>query len=79
MKRLIIPASHFFLIACNNQQSNTKSESTPANTNNKAIVLAASPPANFKHQTANVNGINIHYVIGGEGEPLVVIHVFGQN
>ena len=39
----------------------------------------ASPPANFKHQTANVNGVNIHYVIGGEGEPIVLIHGFGQN
>ena len=39
----------------------------------------ASPPANFKHQLANVNGINIHYVIGGEGEPLVLVHGFGQN
>jgi pimeloyl-ACP methyl ester carboxylesterase len=26
-----------------------------------------------------VNGINIHYVIGGTGEPLVLIHGFGQN
>ena len=79
MKRLIIPVSLFFLIACNNQQSNTKSESTSANTNKNVIVSPASPPANFKHQTANVNGINIHYVIGGEGEPLVLIHGFGQN
>ena len=79
MKRLIIPASLFFLIACNNQQSNTKSESTPANTNKNTIVSPASPPANFKHETANVNGINIHYVIGGQGEPLVLIHGFGQN
>ena len=30
----------------------------------------ADPPANFKHQTALVNGVNIHYVIGGQGEPL---------
>jgi pimeloyl-ACP methyl ester carboxylesterase len=39
----------------------------------------ADPPANFKHQTALVNGVNIHYVIGGQGEPLVLIHGFGQN
>ncbi|HXB08927.1 MAG TPA: alpha/beta hydrolase [Puia sp.] len=39
----------------------------------------AAPPANFKHQTAFVNGVNIHYVIGGTGEPLVLLHGFGQN
>ncbi|PZX93274.1 alpha/beta hydrolase [Flavobacterium aquariorum] len=42
-------------------------------------VKAANPPANFKHATANVNGVNIHYVIGGKGEPLVLVHGFGQN
>jgi len=42
-------------------------------------INPADPPANFKHQTAKVNGINIHYVIGGQGEPLVLIHGFGQN
>ena len=39
----------------------------------------ARPPANFKSETASVNGINIHYVIGGTGEPLVLLHGFGQN
>ncbi|OJW60707.1 MAG: alpha/beta hydrolase [Sphingobacteriales bacterium 50-39] len=39
----------------------------------------ASPPGNFKHAMANVNGVNIHYVIGGTGEPLVLVHGFGQN
>jgi pimeloyl-ACP methyl ester carboxylesterase len=39
----------------------------------------AAPPANFKQQTAYVNGVNIHFVIGGSGEPLVLVHGFGQN
>jgi pimeloyl-ACP methyl ester carboxylesterase len=39
----------------------------------------AATPANFKHVTAKVNGINIHYVTGGSGEPLVLLHGFGQN
>ena len=39
----------------------------------------APPPAGFKSQMAKVNGINIHYVIGGKGEPLVLVHGFGQN
>ena len=43
------------------------------------LIQPASPAANFKHQRLNVNGINIHYVIGGTGEPLLLIHGFGQN
>ncbi|MBS1662564.1 MAG: alpha/beta hydrolase [Bacteroidetes bacterium] len=39
----------------------------------------AAPPAGFKHANATVNGVNIHYVIGGTGEPLVLVHGFGQN
>src|ERR1700760_4001508 len=39
----------------------------------------AAPPPDFKHKTAHVNGINIHYVIGGKGEPLVLVHGFGNN
>ncbi len=39
----------------------------------------AAPPANFKHQTAVVNGVKIHYVVGGSGEPLLLVHGFGQN
>lgn len=44
-----------------------------------AAIQPASPPSNFKHQTAGVNGVTIHYVIGGVGDPLVLIHGFGQN
>jgi pimeloyl-ACP methyl ester carboxylesterase len=39
----------------------------------------AAAPAGFKHATMVVNGIKIHYVIGGKGAPLVLIHGFGQN
>jgi alpha-beta hydrolase superfamily lysophospholipase len=48
-------------------------------TTDSATVKPADPPANFKHATAFVNGVNIHYVIGGKGEPLVLVHGFGQN
>jgi len=42
-------------------------------------IVPAQPPANFKSLTASVNGVTIHYVIGGTGEPLVLLHGFGQN
>jgi pimeloyl-ACP methyl ester carboxylesterase len=28
----------------------------------------------FSHQTASVNGIQLHYVIGGQGDPIVLLH-----
>jgi pimeloyl-ACP methyl ester carboxylesterase len=42
-------------------------------------IKPAAAPAGFKHATMVVNGVKIHYVIGGTGEPLVLIHGFGQN
>lgn len=39
----------------------------------------AAPPAGFRHAYATVNGIRIHYVTGGSGEPLLLLHGFGQN
>lgn len=44
-----------------------------------ADTVPASPPAGFKHQFATVNGVKIHYVTGGKGEPLLLVHGFGQN
>jgi len=82
MKKLIVAAFILTLFfSCNDQQANTntKSESTTANTNESVLVQPASPPANFKHANATVNGVNIHYVIGGTGESLVLVHGFGQN
>jgi pimeloyl-ACP methyl ester carboxylesterase len=44
-----------------------------------ADIKPAAPPSNFRHETSEVNGVKIHYVIGGEGEPLLLVHGFGQN
>lgn len=68
------------MTACNNASTGPASTATAAVAavdSNK--VQPAAPPAGFKHQMAAVNGIKIHYVIGGTGEPLVLVHGFGQN
>jgi len=64
----------------------TGCESSPGNQPIKAVndstataIQPASPPSNFKHEMKNVNGVNIHFVIGGTGAPLLLIHGFGQN
>jgi pimeloyl-ACP methyl ester carboxylesterase len=72
--------SLFTLTGCNKKEDPSK-ETTAASTAiaDSSVVQPANPPSNFKHQTALVNGVNIHYVIGGKGEPLVLVHGFGQN
>jgi len=78
-----IPAFLLLLVmaACNNQVKDSQeiADSTTIAKSESASGKPADPPSNFKHQTAKVNGVNIHYVIGGEGEPLVLVHGFGQN
>jgi hypothetical protein len=65
------------LNSCNKKtEENPVTEEKPAATTETAQVAPANPPANFKHATALVNGVNIHYVIGGKGDPLVLVHGF---
>ena len=33
----------------------------------------------FSHHTATVNGIQLHYVIGGKGDPVVLLHGYPQS
>ncbi|MFZ0567851.1 MAG: alpha/beta fold hydrolase, partial [Nitrososphaeraceae archaeon] len=33
----------------------------------------------FSHHTASVNGIQLHYVIGGQGDPVVLLHGYPQS
>ncbi|MRX40236.1 alpha/beta fold hydrolase [Flavobacterium sp. LC2016-23] len=68
------------LISCTKKTEETSvTESKPAALTETAQATPANPPANFKHATAEVNGIKMHYVIGGKGDPLVLVHGFGQN
>jgi len=62
------------LAACNSK----KAEPVVA-ASKDTLATPAQPPAGFKSEIANVNGVNIHYVTGGQGQPLVLIHGFGQN
>lgn len=39
----------------------------------------ASFDARFRHHTAMVNGVRLHYVIGGQGDPLVLLHGWPQT
>ena len=54
------------------------SKSVIQTTINKAVKPAL-PPKGFSNQYAIVNGVKIHYVIGGHGTPLMLVHGFPQN
>jgi pimeloyl-ACP methyl ester carboxylesterase len=56
----------FLLTACNDHKDVPPNLQPPA-------------PAGFRHAFAQVNGINLHYVIGGTGELVVLLHGFPQT
>jgi len=74
-------ASMLLVLSCNNEKKNVELSGgkSDAGKKERLTVQPASPPTNFKHAMTNVNNVNIHYVIGGAGEPLVLLHGFGQN
>lgn len=43
------------------------------------VELSAALPAGFKDGTVDVNGVRIHYVMGGSGPPLLLIHGWPQT
>ena len=78
---IILPLILMTVFACTSPEKkiNVTADTIAVAKNADAALLPASPPSNFKHATAKVNGVNIHYVMGGQGEPLVLVHGFGQN
>ena len=41
--------------------------------------LAAQFEQFFTHHTLNVNGVRFHYVVGGQGQPVVLLHGWPQT
>lgn len=77
--QIILLAGSFYLCACGGGQQQPIATTSAASTNHPAAITPANPPAGFKHQTEHINGIKLHYVVGGTGEPLLLVHGFGQN
>jgi pimeloyl-ACP methyl ester carboxylesterase len=77
--QIVFVAGSLYVSACGGDQQQSLAAASSDSTTHAATVAPAAPPAGFKHQTANINGVNLHYVIGGTGEPLLLIHGFGQN
>ncbi|RYY59458.1 MAG: alpha/beta hydrolase [Chitinophagaceae bacterium] len=75
-------ASLCVFTSCNNETAATASANDSTTVTAAEVVVPVSPapaPDGFKHEMATVNGIRIHYVKGGSGDALVLLHGFGQN
>ncbi len=43
------------------------------------LAAAANTPAGFTEHFADVNGVRLHYLIGGKGSPVVLLHGYAQT
>ena len=41
--------------------------------------MAASAQDGIEHHFAEVNGVKMHYLAAGEGEPIILLHGYAQN
>lgn len=57
------------LAGCSAGTGGTASENRPS----------AAVPEGFEHRTAEVNGVRLHYVIGGKGPAIVLLHGFPET
>src|SRR3954447_1851756 len=74
----------------NLMQPGQQGQSSQQQANNQTSLILQDPSSlqgsfftldnmTFSHQMASVNGIQMHYVIGGHGDPLVLLHGWPQT
>jgi pimeloyl-ACP methyl ester carboxylesterase len=69
-------------IGLNNHQTALAQQSNLTSTEKQILSEGISfqiDNVTFSHHTATVNGIQMHYVIGGKGDPLVLLHGYPQS
>lgn len=84
MKRLLQPIALFALlliltiVPALSQTPSDSSEQRPNTTTTTNTTGFDETDFNrtFKHHMANVNGVQLHYVMGGKGDPVVLVHGF---
>ena len=84
---MIVSASPFVL---HQQQQSIAQQQQQSQSNQTSSMVKQQQPSlpgtsfeidnvTFSHHTASVNGIQMHYVVGGEGEPVVLLHGWPQT
>jgi len=57
----------------------TGTSASGSSTSATAATRDPEPPPGFRERNARVNGIRVHYVIGGQGPTLVLLHGYPQT
>ncbi|MFZ0223831.1 MAG: hypothetical protein WB988_14150 [Candidatus Nitrosopolaris sp.] len=70
---LLIPFLNQIQIGIAQQQNNQTSSSLTSQPQPTGIFFEIDNTT-FSHHMALVNGVQIHYVIGGHGDPVVLLH-----
>jgi pimeloyl-ACP methyl ester carboxylesterase len=68
---VIGPVAHQVSLAQQQPQANLTSTEQQLLTEGNSFEI---DNVNFSHHTATVNGIQLHYVMGGKGDPVVLLH-----
>lgn len=53
--------------------------SCPTGLGRDAAAECGDPPAGFSHRDADIGGARLHYVIGGHGPPVILLHGFPET
>lgn len=56
-----------------------KSDDQKRRSSDRIMSTTATFNRTFTHQTANINGVRLHYVVRGKGEPVVLLHNLSQT
>jgi pimeloyl-ACP methyl ester carboxylesterase len=43
------------------------------------LITQAQPPVEIEDRSAEVNGIKLHYLIAGKGDPVILLHGYAEN
>ena len=82
---IVITLSISILVTGSYQIGNAQTDQPQSNLTSTEIQLLSDGISfqidnmTFSHHTANVNGIQMHYIIGGKGDPLVLLHGYPQS
>ena len=77
-----IGSNHFQITMAQQQQQSQVNQTSSILKQQQPNLLGTSfdiDNMTFSHHTASVNGIQVHYVIGGQGDPVVLLHGFPQS
>ena len=77
-----IGSNHFQITMAQQQQQSQVNQTSSILKQQQPNLLGTSfdiDNMTFSHHTASVNGIQMHYVIGGQGDPVVLLHGFPQS